>query len=77
MYPEQGEDLYHCPSNHSPTIGWLSKIRCKGADLKTFLQHASSYLFRLAEQEVMEMWVILHRLQQNNRSETVFAFALS
>lgn len=24
------------------------------------------YLFRLAEQEVMEMWVVLHRLQKDN-----------
>lgn len=30
--------------------------------------HISSYLFRLAEQEVMEMWVVLHRLQQKKKS---------
>lgn len=31
-------------------------------------QQKPSYLLRLAEQEVMEMWVILHRLQQKKSS---------
>lgn len=37
-------------------------------------QHSPLYLLRLAEQEMMEMWVILHRLQQR-QFVTVSTFA--
>lgn len=48
-------------------------VRCSCQNIK---QHTSSYLLRLTEQEVMEMWVILHRLQQKKRSVSVFSYSV-
>lgn len=49
-------------------ISYQTRLEIKGADVNNIKQHGSSYLLRLAEQEVVEMWVILHRLQQSNSS---------